>query len=89
MIIARAFAAAMAACLLAAGVASAQTYPSRPITLIVAFPPGGADDATAREAEAFLRAGDPVRAREAARHYQATHAGGRHARAMAKLLAER
>jgi tripartite-type tricarboxylate transporter receptor subunit TctC len=28
--------------------ASAQTYPDRPITMIVAFPPGGADDATAR-----------------------------------------
>ncbi len=37
-----------AACLLATGAASAQTYPDRPITLIVAFPPGGADDATAR-----------------------------------------
>jgi tripartite-type tricarboxylate transporter receptor subunit TctC len=31
-----------------AGAASAQDYPTRPITLIVAFPPGGADDATAR-----------------------------------------
>ena len=48
MILARAFAAAVAASLLAAGTASAQTYPNRPITLIVAFPPGGADDATAR-----------------------------------------
>ena len=28
--------------------ASAQTYPDRPVTMIVAFPPGGADDATAR-----------------------------------------
>jgi len=28
--------------------ASAQDYPTRPITMIVAFPPGGADDATAR-----------------------------------------
>ncbi len=37
-----------AACVLAAGAASAQTYPDRPITMIVAFPPGGADDATAR-----------------------------------------
>ncbi len=35
-------------CLLAAGAASAQSYPDHPITLIVAFPPGGADDATAR-----------------------------------------
>jgi tripartite-type tricarboxylate transporter receptor subunit TctC len=38
----------VAACVLAAGSASAQTYPDRPITMIVAFPPGGADDATAR-----------------------------------------
>jgi tripartite-type tricarboxylate transporter receptor subunit TctC len=37
-----------AACLLASAAASAQTYPDRPVTLIVAFPPGGADDATAR-----------------------------------------
>jgi tripartite-type tricarboxylate transporter receptor subunit TctC len=36
------------ACALAAGAASAQTYPNRPVTMIVAFPPGGADDATAR-----------------------------------------
>jgi tripartite-type tricarboxylate transporter receptor subunit TctC len=45
----RAFAASLvAACIFAAGAASAQTYPDRPITMIVAFPPGGADDATAR-----------------------------------------
>ncbi len=49
MIFARALAALFfAACLLATGAASAQTYPDRPVTLIVAFPPGGADDATAR-----------------------------------------
>ena len=48
MIFARAFAAAVGVCLFAIGAASAQTYPNRPITLIVAFPPGGADDATAR-----------------------------------------
>jgi tripartite-type tricarboxylate transporter receptor subunit TctC len=35
-------------CLLAAGAASAQSYPDHPVTMIVAFPPGGADDATAR-----------------------------------------
>jgi tripartite-type tricarboxylate transporter receptor subunit TctC len=33
---------------LAASIASAQTYPNRPFTMVVAFPPGGADDATAR-----------------------------------------
>ena len=49
MIFARAFAAAfVAACTLATGAASAQTYPDRPVTMIVAFPPGGVDDATAR-----------------------------------------
>ena len=45
----RMFAAALvAACAFAAGAACAQTYPDRPVTMIVAFPPGGADDATAR-----------------------------------------
>ena len=33
---------------LAASIASAQTYSNRPVTMVVAFPPGGADDATAR-----------------------------------------
>ncbi len=37
-----------AALIFATGAASAQTYPDRPVTMIVAFPPGGADDATAR-----------------------------------------
>jgi tripartite-type tricarboxylate transporter receptor subunit TctC len=49
MICARALAAALAAAgLLASGAAMAQTYPDRPITMLVAFPPGGADDAIAR-----------------------------------------
>jgi tripartite-type tricarboxylate transporter receptor subunit TctC len=49
MLLARALAASMlAACLLPIGVASAQTYPDRPVIMVVSFPPGGADDATAR-----------------------------------------
>jgi tripartite-type tricarboxylate transporter receptor subunit TctC len=34
--------------MLASGDASAQTYPSRPVTLIVPYPPGGATDAISR-----------------------------------------
>ena len=38
----------LAALLMLAGTASAQTYPSRPITLICPYPPGGATDAISR-----------------------------------------
>jgi tripartite-type tricarboxylate transporter receptor subunit TctC len=49
MIFVRALAAALLTTYtLATGAASAQTYPDRPVIMIVAFPPGGADDATAR-----------------------------------------
>jgi tripartite-type tricarboxylate transporter receptor subunit TctC len=49
MLIARVLAASiLAASLLASGAALAQNYPTRPVTMLVAFPPGGADDATAR-----------------------------------------
>jgi putative tricarboxylic transport membrane protein len=49
MIFARALVAALLiTCTLTIEAASAQTYPDRPVTMIVAFPPGGADDATAR-----------------------------------------
>ena len=49
MALARALAAPLlAALILATGAASAQTYPSRPVTLIVPYPPGGATDAISR-----------------------------------------
>ncbi|MGC2076800.1 MAG: tripartite tricarboxylate transporter substrate-binding protein [Xanthobacteraceae bacterium] len=49
MIFVRALAAALLTTyVVATGAGPAQTYPDRPVTIIVAFPPGGADDATAR-----------------------------------------
>jgi tripartite-type tricarboxylate transporter receptor subunit TctC len=44
---ARALAASILGALAATG-AAAQSYPNRPVTIVVAFAPGGADDATAR-----------------------------------------
>src|SRR5689334_25396813 len=51
-----------AAMLAGIATAAAQAYPSRPITLIVPFPPGGATDAIARIMNDRLRAalGQPV-----------------------------
>jgi len=49
MVFVRTFAAMLIAlCTLVTGAAFAQTYPDRPVTMLVAFPPGGADDAIAR-----------------------------------------
>jgi tripartite-type tricarboxylate transporter receptor subunit TctC len=44
----RAFVASILAACVCVSAACAQDYPNRPVTLVVAFPPGGADDATAR-----------------------------------------
>jgi tripartite-type tricarboxylate transporter receptor subunit TctC len=38
----------LAASILTTGLASAQSYPDRPVTMLVAFPPGGVDDTIAR-----------------------------------------
>ncbi len=65
------FARALAASILAASVltispactpASAQTYPSRPVTMLVGFPPGGVDDAIARMIQPALEKalGQPI-----------------------------
>jgi tripartite-type tricarboxylate transporter receptor subunit TctC len=48
MLVKHALAASIFSATLLASGAWAQTYPDRPVTLVVAFAPGGADDATAR-----------------------------------------
>ena len=52
----------LAATLACTGSAFAQAYPSKPITMIVPFPPGGATDAIARILNERLRQalGQPV-----------------------------
>jgi len=56
------FAATVLTLLAGIGGASAQTYPSRPITLVVPFPPGGSTDAAARIMAERMRVplGQPV-----------------------------
>src|ERR1700739_2712803 len=48
MVFARTLVAAAVAVWISAGAASAESWPNRPITMIVPFPPGGATDAIAR-----------------------------------------
>jgi tripartite-type tricarboxylate transporter receptor subunit TctC len=48
MTVIRTLAASIACAWILVTSASAQTYPDRPVIMLVAFPPGGADDATAR-----------------------------------------
>jgi tripartite-type tricarboxylate transporter receptor subunit TctC len=44
----RAFVASIFSAYILVSGAAAQTYPDHPVTMLVAFPPGGADDAIAR-----------------------------------------
>jgi len=52
----------LAACILATGTASAQTYPNRFITMLVPYPPGGTTDAIARIIQASMEKslGQPI-----------------------------
>ena len=50
----RALAASIFSACILAGSALAQTYPDRPVTMLVAFPPGGVDDATAQIGRAHV-----------------------------------
>ena len=53
---------AIALCLALAGMATAQTWPDRPIRMLISFPPGGSSDAIGRIVQPGLekRLGQPI-----------------------------
>lgn len=71
----KALAAIVIAALFGAGNASAQTYPSKPVTVIVPFAAGGPGHRAARAADAG-RSGDAPQGRN--REVVADHQGGGH-----------
>ena len=68
----RSFALAALALIAAATPAAAQTYPSRPVTMVVPFPPGGNTDLMARALQTEL-----TKALEPIRHHQQQGRRGR------------
>jgi tripartite-type tricarboxylate transporter receptor subunit TctC len=70
-------AAAFAACILlvSGDIARAETYPSRPVSIIVPFPAGGATDTLARFLGQYMHGllGQPVVIENVAQHWHLDH----------------